>query len=387
VRFWLDMGVDGFRLDAIGTIFEDPDLTPHSVPMTLADLRHFSETAATPEDKALEQKYWREMFQHQLGGPGLHALMKELRAVLDEYPGDRVLVGEDDDIAYLGNGADELHLVFNFPLMRTERMTPAHIRKNQAERLAQLDALPARGWGCNTLGNHDSSRVYSRYATSAAAAPALARLNAALVLTLSGTPFLYNGEEIGMTDLIITDPAKLRDTMATWYYEAAVKDLAVDPAEAAARAGRMTRDKNRTPMQWSNQPNAGFCPADVTPWLPVNPNFAESINVRDQQDDPASLLNFYRRLIEVRRQVPALVAGEYRPLHQTAEDYVAFQRATKDQVVLVVLNYSNTRHAVRFEVPANQAGCVRFSSGQNDGEVNLASLSLGPYEVLIVELI
>ena len=128
VRFWLDLGVDGFRLDAIGTIFEDPDLTPHTVPMTLAELRRFSETAATPEEKALEQKYWREMFQNQLGGPGLHDLMKELRAVLDEYPGDRMLVGEDDDIAYLGNGADELHLVFNFPLMRTERITPAHIR-------------------------------------------------------------------------------------------------------------------------------------------------------------------------------------------------------------------------------------------------------------------
>ena len=149
------------------------------------------------------------MFQHQLGGPGLHDLMKELRAVLDAYPGDRMLVGEDDDIAYLGNGADELHLVFNFPLMRTEHITPAHIRQNQAERLAQLDALPARGWGCNTLGNHDSSRVYTRYAADCRCTPPqLARVNAALVLTLRGTPFLYNGEEIGMTDLIITDPAK-----------------------------------------------------------------------------------------------------------------------------------------------------------------------------------
>ena len=138
VRFWLDLGVDGFRLDAVGTIFEDPDLTPHTVPMTLAELRRFSETAVTPAEKSLEAKYWREMFQHQWGGLGLHDLMKELRAILDAYPGDRMLVGEDDDIAYLGNGADELHLVFNFPLMRTERITPAHIRANQAERLAQL---------------------------------------------------------------------------------------------------------------------------------------------------------------------------------------------------------------------------------------------------------
>ena len=308
VRFWLDMGVDGFRLDAVGTIFEDPALTSHTVPMTLAELRRFSETATTPEEKALEAKYWHDMFRHQWGGPGLHDLMKELRAILDEYPGDRMLVGEDDDIAYLGNGDDELHLVFNFPLMRTEHITPAHVRANQAERLAQLDALPARGWGCNTLGNHDTSRIFTRYATSPSDAPALARLNAALVLTLAGTPFLYNGEEIGMTDLIITDPGRLRDTMATWYYEAAVKHLGVDPAEAAARAGAMSRDKNRTPMQWTGQANAGFCPAGVAPWLPVNPNYAGGVNVHDQQDDPGSLLNFYRRLIAV-RQAPRADGG------------------------------------------------------------------------------
>ena len=92
----------------------------------------------------LEEQYWREMFQNQWGGPGLHDLMKELRAILDVYPCDRMLVGEDDDIAYLGDGKDELHLVFNFPLMRIEHITPAHIRQNQAERLARLDALPAR---------------------------------------------------------------------------------------------------------------------------------------------------------------------------------------------------------------------------------------------------
>ena len=386
VRFWLNLGVDGFRLDAVGTIFEDPDLTPHTVPMTLAELRRFSETAATPAEKTLEAKYWREMFQHQWGGPGLHDLMKELRAILDAYPGDRMLVGEDDDIAYLGNGADELHLVFNFPLMRTERMTPAHIRQNQAERLARLDALPTRGWGCNTLGNHDTSRIFTRYATSSADARAMARLNAALVLTLSGTPFLYNGEEIGMTDLIITDPGRLRDTMATWYYGALINDLKIDPVDAAARAGAMSRDRNRTPMQWTNQPNAGFCPAGTAPWLPVNPNYAGGINVRDQQDDPSSQLNFYRRLIDVRRQVPALVAGEYRPLHEATDGYVAFLRTTEAQTVLVLLNYSNVRLDLHFDVPGKQTASIRFSSGRMSGELNLANIRLDAYEVLIAEL-
>lgn len=384
-RFWLDLGVDGFRLDAVGTIFEDPDLTPHTVPMTLAELRHFSEMARTPAEIALREKYWRAMFVHQFGGPGLHGLMKELRAVLDEYPGDRMLVGEDDDIAYMGDGRDELNLVFNFPLMRAERLTPATIRRNQRERLARLDALPTRGWGCNALGNHDSSRVWTRFAADARHAAELARVNAALVLTLRGTPFLYNGEEIGMTDLIITDPDKLRDTMATWFYHAIVNDFQVDPA-AAARAGTMSRDKNRTPMQWSGRPNAGFCPAGVAPWLPVNPNYAEGINVAAQQDDPDSLLSFYRRLLRVRRSLPALVAGEYRPLHETARSYLAFLRETPEQTVLVALNYSARPQTMATDGPGGAAAAVSFSSHGRTGAVSLAGLRLAPFEVLIAAL-
>jgi alpha-glucosidase len=386
VRFWLDMGVDGYRLDALGTIYEDPALTPHTVPMTMGELRRFSETAQTPEEKALVDKYWFDMFKNQWGGPGLHDLMKELRAVIDEYDGDRMLVGEDDNIDYMGDGDDELHLVFNFPLMRTEKMTPAHIRKNQKERIARLDKLPTRGWACNTLGNHDTSRIYTRYGDGQHDAE-LARLNAALVLTLRGTPFIYNGEEIGMTDYLITDPAKLRDTMATWYYEHLVGEMGVAPAEAAQRAGDMTRDKNRTPMQWGNSANGGFSPANVEPWLPVNPNYAGGVNVHDQQDNPDSLLNYYRRLVRVRKQTPALVVGEYKPLHEKAEDYFAFLRFTEAQSVLVVLNYSASHQELKFNLPGKKTAHVLFSSsGRGKKDEPLSKVSLGAFEVLVAEL-
>lgn len=386
VRFWLNLGVDGFRLDAIGTIYEDPNLSPHNVPLTLAELRHFSETATTPEEKALEKKYWHDMFKNQWGQSGLHALMKELRQILDEYDGDRMLVGEDDDIAYMGNGDDELHLVFNFPLMRVEKMTPAHIYKNQKERLTRLDALPVRGWPCNTLGNHDTWRMYTHYGDGIHDAE-LARVNAALMLTLRGTPFLYNGEEIGMTDLLITDPTRLRDTMATWYYDKMVNVLHVPPQEAARRAAEMTRDRNRTPMQWRNAPNAGFCPATITPWLPVNPNYEEGINVHEQKDNPASLLNFYRHLIRVRHNTPALVEGEYQALHEKAKDYVAFLRTTATQTVLVLLNYSPSRHDLRFNLPGKKTAHILFSSaGRSKKDESLRRIPLGAFEVLIAEL-
>jgi alpha-glucosidase len=385
-RFWLDMGVDGFRLDAIGTIYEDPNLTPHDVPLNLAELRRFSETAKTPQEIKRKDQYWHNMFKNQWGGAGLHDLMKELRAVMDEYDGDRMLVGEDDNIGYMGNGNDELHLVFNFPLMRADTITPAHIRRNQKERLSRLDALPVRGWGCNTLGNHDCSRIYTRYGDGSHDAE-LARLNAALVITLRGTPFLYNGEEIGMTDLIITDPTQLRDTMATWYHDQLINELKIDPNEAAVRSGEMTRDKNRTPMQWSNSPNGGFSPANATTWLPVNPNYADGINVNDQSDDPVSLLNYYKRLIRVRKSAPALIEGEYTPLAARSKEYFAFVRSTETQSVLVVLNYSSQKQELKLKVKGFKEAHLLFSSaGRSKKEEALSHVSVGAFEVLIAEL-
>ena len=388
VRFWLDLGVDGFRLDAIGTIFEDANLVPHTVPMNLAELRRAHELAKTPAEKEQVEKYWHDMFKHQWGQPGVHDLMKELRAVLNEYDGDRMLVGEDDDIAYLGDGEDELNLVFNFPLMRTQRLTADHIRRNQKERLTRLEALPVKGWPCNTLGNHDCSRIYTNFGDKVHHAQ-LARLNLSLMLTLRGTPFLYNGEEIGMTDYIITDPKKLRDTMATWYYSSLVNELKVDPAEAAIRAGEMTRDKNRTPMQWSNRPNAGFSPDSITTWLPVNPNYADGINVDDQKKNPYSLLNYYKRLLTVRKKSPALIEGDYSPLHVTAKDYFAFLRKTETQTVLVLLNYSGEHFNLDFSRVKDLKGRTLrglFSSDESPHDENPKQVSLGAHEVFIAEV-
>ena len=387
-RFWLDMGVDGYRLDAIGTIFEDPQLTPHNVPMNLAELRRFSELANTPKEKKLKDKYWYEMFKHQYGKPGVHELMKELRAILEEYEGDRMLVGEDDDIAYMGNGRDELQLIFNFPLMRTDQITPAHIRKNQKDRLAALEKLPAEtGWPCNTLGNHDCSRIHTRYGDKIHDAE-LARLNAALVLTLKGTAFLYNGEEIGMTDFMLSDISHVKDTMGSWYYHTIVTEMGVHPEEAMLRTAEMTRDKNRTPMQWSNSPNAGFSPSGVNTWLPVNPNYKDGINVYDQDKNPSSLLHYYKHLLRVRKGSPALRHGEYLPLHNTSREYFAFLRRSENQTVLVVLNYSDKVLELDFsrtkEIKDSNLR-ILFTSAERRGGSFAPRFKVGAFEVFIAE--
>jgi alpha-glucosidase len=388
-RFWLDLGVDGYRLDAIGTIYEDVNLTPHNVPFDLAGLRRASELAQTPAEKKQIEKYWYDMFKNQWGQPGLHELMIELRAILDEYEGDRMLVGEDDNIAYMGNGNDELNLVFNFPLMRTERLTPSHIRHNQKERLTQLDAIPLKGWPCNTLGNHDCSRIHTRYGDRLHDA-ALARLHAALVLTLKGTPFLYNGEEIGMTDYMLTDISQVKDTMGSWYYHAIVTDMGVHPDEAMQRTAAMTRDKNRTPMQWSNNPNAGFSPSNVATWLPINPNYKNGINVRDQQHNPSSLLNYYKHLLQVRKNSPALIAGEYIPLNNTANDYFAFIRKSNEQTILVILNFSSKKLELDFsrvkEIKSHDLQILFSSAERLKTAKPPRGLIISPFEVFIAEV-
>ena len=390
VRFWLDLGVDGYRLDAIGTIFEDPKLTSHTVPMNLAELRRFSELAQSDEDKKLKEKYWFDMFKHQWGQPGVHELMKELRAILDEYDGERMLVGEDDNIDYMGDGNDELHLVFNFPLANTNRITPTHVRQNQQERIARLNRLHPHGWACNTLGNHDRSRIYTCYGDRVHDAE-LARLNAALVLTLKGTPFLYNGEEIGMSDTMLTDISQVKDTMGSWYYHAIVTDMGVHPEEAMIRTAEMTRDKNRTPMQWSNQANAGFSPEGVSTWLPVNPNYKDGVNVFEQEQSPGSMLKYYKQLLQVRRSTPALVEGDYQPVHEHAEEYFAFLRISKTQSVLVVLNYSETRLELDFstldEVKGKRLRPLFSSAARPNIEESSTKLTLHPFEVFMAEIL
>lgn len=386
VRFWLDMGVDGFRLDAIGTLFEQPGLpdspaTPS--PRDLFQAWHSGVTATEPAE-VIEARL-KAMFQYQVDQPGVHDVLRALRALVDEYD-DRVLVGETDDIAYHGNGNDELHLVFNFPLMRTRRLTPAWARANQAARLAALNAVtPFGAWPCNTLGNHDVPRVYSHFGDGDASRDdALARLSLALTLTLRGTPFLYNGEEIGMTDFMLADLRQFRDNLGVWACQAMIEFLHLAPEEALKQAAQRGRDKCRTPMQWADAPNAGFSPAGVETWLPVNPNYAQGVNVAGQLAQPASLLNFYRRLLRARRNSPALITGDYVPLHEDAPDYLAFLRRNAAQTCLVVLNFSERAHTVKFDLPTRAARLL-FSSHER-GADDLARLSFAPFEIYIAEL-
>ena len=207
------------------------------------------------------------------------------------------------------------------------------------------------------------------------------------MLTLRGTPFLYNGEEIGMADYQLTDIGLFRDPPAVWFYNAIVAD-GMPPGEALQMAADLSRDRCRTPMQWSKAPNAGFSPASVSTWLPLNPNYAEGFNVADQQNDPESMLNFYKRMLRLRKQIPALIEGDYTPLHETSEDYFAFLRQSQDngQTCLVVLNLSDKTDNLKCDLTSRGARCL-FSSHMLEGKtVSLEALKIAPFDIFVGEL-
>ena len=382
VRFWLDMGVDGFRLDAIGTIFEDEKLPDHQCPKTLEQVYYEQRIAATPEEMKRTDIQWKAMFESQVNQPDLHELLQELRSLVDEYPGERVLVGESEDIAYCGDGTNELHMVFNFPLMQTHHLTPEWVRSNQETRLA---ALPVKAWPCNTLGNHDTPRVFSQYGDGEHDEQ-IARISLALVLTLKGTPFLYYGEEIGMTNFLLKRIDQVLDPLGKWIYQMVMDLLGAAPEEALDYAVRFSRDQCRTPMQWSNAPNAGFSPAGVQTWLPANPNYAQGNNVEEQLSNPGSLLQYYRNLLRVRRQNSALITGDFKLLHKEEQDYLAFLRRNESQTCLVILNMSDRSHTIGFD-PGKKSAKPIFSSHDRKTLIDdLSSLPIAPYEIYIAKL-
>ena len=384
MRFWLDMGVDGFRLDAIGTIFEHPGLPDHTSPYSLPELHQISRRARNDHDQHAAMLEWEKMFQYQHEQPGMHELLKELRQLVNGYP-ERVLIGETDDISYYGNGHDELHMVFNFPLMKTDQITANRVRGNQKER---LDALPDDAWPCNTLGNHDSPRIYSRYGNGLHNSQ-IARQLLTLMLTLKGTPVLYNGEEIGMTDFLLKDLRQFRDNLGVWNYNIDVNYLGLSHEEALDHAARATRDACRTPFQWSQAPNAGFSPENTVTWLPVNPNYLNGVNVANQDFVPGSLLNDYRTLIKLRSENPALVVGDYQILNGDAQDVLAFLRVSVEdrQTCLILMNMSSeTVHQSDLGYPDVKLE-VMYTNQNRPHQMMLSSLvDLSPFEILIASI-
>jgi alpha-glucosidase len=293
----------------------------------------------------------------------VHDIVRAMRRTLDGYP-DRVLIGEIDPIPnlmkYYGVHNDECHLPFNFNLLYLPWEAPV-LRKL----IAKYDAaIPPGAWPNWVLGNHDQPRVASRVST------AQARVAQMLLLTLRGTPICYYGDELGMANTKIP-PDRLRDR----------------DAMTLADAVRLTRDPERTPMQWSAGANAGFSPAGVEPWLPVA-NERDRINVETQDRDPRSALNLFRRLTDLRRRTLALSVGSYHEIDiAPADSVLAFERRAAGARYVVALNLVARTNTIDLSAVKREGEVVVSTEMDRDGVEDLGQVRLRPNEGVVVRVV
>lgn len=330
MRFWLDMGIDGFRIDAITSIFEDEDLTNQG--MTPEE---FSAMIDKPEEADfLQHENWEHYMRYQIKQPELHGLIKELRDLTNSYGSDKFLVGELPDLEYLGNGTDQLHMVFNFPLMDSGIKKDSVI-ENQNRR---LPLHPTGSWQGNTLSNHDQSRIRSKYANDDINSNSI-RQAAFLMFTLKGTPFIYYGEEIGMKNHSPETIENFMDMKSVNLYHEEIKS-GKSHEDSLSTARIDTRDRCRTPMPWDATSNGGFTPNGVKPWLPLDPEYRDGVNVADELMDKNSILNYYKNIINFRNNSPVLQLGDYEEIKYNDKDLLIFKRVYKKQIYEVIINYS-----------------------------------------------
>ncbi|MBU1660964.1 MAG: DUF3459 domain-containing protein [Chloroflexi bacterium] len=346
LRFWLDRGVDGFRMDVIGLIIKDEQL------------RDNPPNPDAPDDLPENDLFSRLLQVYNMDQDEVHDVMKDIRQLFDEYD-ECVAIGElfgrlDRWVKYYGESGDELHLPFNFHLMFLPWKAAA-MRQSVHEMEA---ALPEFAWPNYVLGNHDFARLVNRYGGQAQA-----RVAAMLLLTLRGTPTLYYGDELGLENGLIP-PEKVQDPQGL--------NLGIE----------RTRDVCRTPMQWDDSPQAGF--SDAEPWLPVAADFA-TCNVAAMWRDPASMLNLYRGLLALRKSSPALQWGSYAPVDCVPENCFVYLRAAEGQGVLVALNFSAEEQVL--DLSNLGSGRIAHSTHlDREGAADLSNLSLRANEGLLIDL-
>jgi len=348
--FWYKRGVVGFRLDAVDTLFEDPNLTDNP---TLPGKNEFG-------DQNQERKYNDKL-------PEVHDVMKGLRNAANPY--NAVLIGETwtSDVSelkdYYGKNHDELQMPMDLMFTELKPLSANVFRKH-------VGAVDASGeWPVWVMSNHDIKRAYSRFADGKHDDD-IAKVMAGMYLTLRGSAILYYGEEIGMAN---NDPTRKEDVR--------------DPIGQLGWPEQIGRDGERTPMQWNDTPNAGFTKG--IPWLPV-PATYQTHNVAAEKADPNSILNFYKNLLAMRHTNPALLDGDYVALNESDSNVYSYLRRYKNQAVLVVLNMSEAPQTASFDLSAQGFSAKQaktlLTTTKAGATQALSGISLPPYTVYIGEV-
>ncbi len=346
LEFWMDMGVDGFRLDVANCISKHPDL---------------------PDNPYINLSGYPRMYDFQIHNndrnqPESHEIYRDLRRLLDRHGAaavGEILANEGRNehfiaASYLGEeGDDELNLAFDFSIMHA---------KFNAEKILEIlinwyRSIPKYGWPCHVLSCHDKSRAFTRLAGNSIQK---AKILAALQLTQKGTPFIYYGDELGMKD---GSPSK---------------NQLSDPVGKRYWPFNKGRDPFRTPMQWDSSKNSGF--TEGIPWLPVNDDY-RTVNAAREEEKQNSMLSFYKRLISLRKSEEALYAGEWIPV-DGGQDIISYYRKSGNTVFLIALNFSDKGLICRLSDSFRYETEISTQRQKYD-RLSAKNFLLAPYEVLI----
>ena len=344
MRFWLYKGIDGFRVDVMWHMIKDEQLR---------------DNPANPDYQSHMGTYEQLLPVYSTDQPEVHDIVHKMRRLLDSYE-DRMMIGEiylpiHKLVTYYGIDNRGAHLPFNFMLLSL----PWNAQRIASAIAEYEGALPHNAWPNWVLGNHDQPRISSRIGIQQA------RVAAMLLLTLRGTPTIYYGEEIGMTDVPIPF------------------DEVQDPQGLNMPGKNLSRDPSRTPMQWNSSEFAGF--STSRPWLRMNWNY-KRLNVNAQKNDPYSTLNYYRQLISLRQKELSLTLGDYRPVYADQQALAYMRQAQDEKPFLVVLNLSHRPCYLNIQnVPINGTIILCTSPELNGIKVN-ERIHLGGDEGMIIEL-
>ncbi|RWZ60185.1 alpha-glucosidase [Halobacillus fulvus] len=350
MRFWLDKGIDGFRLDVINLLAKQEGFPNTDDPEGL----------------------------HYLGNnPGIHDYLQEMnREVLRDY--DIMTVGEipfvtpEDGLLYVGEGRQELHTLFHFEV--ADDMPSWDMVRYKEIQSRWYEGLKNQGTNSQFLNNHDHTRQVTRYGNDGRYREESAKLLATMIHTLPGIPYVYQGEEIGMTGVRFDSIEDYQDIAMRNKYEEEV-EKGRDPEVVFEELLPLSRDNSRTPMHWSDDDQAGFTTG--TPWIKVNPNYKE-INVKQALSDENSVYYYYKELIQLRKEHPVMVYGDYQDISGDDPYVYAYTRSLEGEKWLVVLNHCDDSY--RFEIPSESRTLLLSNYRDDHGDV------LRPHEAKIYKL-
>jgi oligo-1,6-glucosidase len=377
MRWWLDRGVDGFRMDVINMISKDtslPDARPGSGSRYVFGDQYFT---CGPRN----HEFLQEMYQEVFAGRDAHVL------TVGETPGVTV----PEAVLFTDPARHELDMVFQFQHVDVDHgahkfdLLPMHLPDLKTAMADWQRGLADRGWNSLYFGNHDQPRSVSRFGDDGPHRVASAKTLATVLHLHRGTPYVYQGDELGMANAPFTAITDFRDIQTLRYYAEAAERADTDLPALLAAMARMSRDQGRTPVQWDASPGAGFTTG--IPWLAINPDHT-TVNAAAQVGDPGSVFEHYRRLIALRHEDPVVTDGDFELLLEDHPAIWAFLRRTPGAELLVAANFSADVVAASLPLAPSLAGdwagaSVVLTSLPDDPQQQPPDLKLRPWESVV----